>query len=233
MSDRAEAVDALLIELKALGSEQGRAGQARFGINTARAYGVSMAALKPIARRIKRNHDRALVLWATGVHEARILAALTDEPKKVTPEQMNSWAADFDSWDLCDQVTSKLFARTPFVEAKIPEWADDEREYVRRAGFALAAAFAVHAKTLPDARFLPILALVERHAADPRNFVRKAVNWALRQVGKRSTGLHGPAMALADKLAASPDKTARWIGKDAARELRDAVIIGRIKPSPG
>jgi len=221
MPSRAE-VAAILAELKALGSEENRAGQARFGINTERAYGVSITSLRPIARRLKRNHDLAAALWETRVHEARILAALIDEPKKVTPEQ-------FDSWDLCDQVTSKLFDRTPHVEKKIRQWAKDEREFVRRAAFALLAAYSVHGKSVPDASFLAFLRLIEKHSTDPRNFVKKAVNWALRQIGKRNIALHGPALALAEKLSASDDKTARWIGKDAAKELSDPVQIARIK----
>ncbi|MGH6926303.1 MAG: DNA alkylation repair protein [Propylenella sp.] len=223
---------AVLAELRALGSETNRAGQARFGINTARAFGVSMAALRPLARRLKRDHALAAALWKSGIHEARILAALIDEPVKVTPAQMDRWVAAFDSWDLCDQTCTKLFVRTPFVEEKIAVWSADEREFVRRAGFALLAVHAVHSKKLPDKEFLKFLPLIERHATDPRNFVRKAVNWALRQIGKHSLALHGPALALAEKLAVSSDKTARWIGKDAAKELTDPVQIARIKARP-
>ena len=228
MRVRAE-VAAILAELKSLGSEENRSGQARFGINTKRAYGVSIANLRPIARRLKRDHDLAAGLWATGVHEARILAAYVDEPAKVTPAQMNAWVADFDSWDLCDQVTSNLFVRTPHVETKIAKWAKDRREFVRRAAFALLAAYTVHGKSVPDAAFLKFLPLIEKHATDPRNFVRKAVNWALRQIGKHSLALHAPALSLAEKLAASDDKTARWIGKDAAKELSDPKQIARLQ----
>ncbi len=219
---------AVLAELKALGSEAGRAGMARFGISIANAYGVSMTAMRPLERRLRRNHDLALELWTTGIHEARVLAALIDDPKRATAAQLDAWAADFDSWDLCDQACMKLFARTPYVAAKVTEWAEDEREFVRRAAFALIAGYAVAAKKAPDAEFLPFLPIIERHAADSRNFVRKAVNWALRQVGKRSPGLHGPALALATKLAASSDKTERWVGKDAVRELSDPKQIARI-----
>jgi 3-methyladenine DNA glycosylase AlkD len=222
-------VAAILAELKALGSAQNRAGQARFGINTAHAYGVSIANLRPIAKRLKRDHELAGALWASGVHEARILAAFVDEPAKVTPAQMDAWAAEFDSWDVCDQVCGSLFDKTPHAEKKIAKWAKDKREFVRRAAFALAAAYAVHAKKAPDETFLPMLALIEKHSTDPRNFVRKAVNWALRTIGKRSTALHAPALALAEKLATSDDKTARWIGKDAARELCDPKQIARLR----
>jgi 3-methyladenine DNA glycosylase AlkD len=219
----------IIAELKGLGSEENRIGQARFGINTNRALGVSMAALRPMARKLKRDHDLSLALWASGIHEARILAALIADPKLVTPKQMDAWAAEFDSWDLCDQACMKLFARTPHVAAKAAKWAKDRREFVRRAAFATIAGYAVHAKKEPDATFLPFLDLIEEHATDPRNFVKKAVNWALRQIGKRSRGLHSPALVLAERLAASEDKTARWIGRDAAKELTDPIQIARLK----
>jgi 3-methyladenine DNA glycosylase AlkD len=202
---------------------------ARYGINTDKAYGVSIANLRPLARRLKRNHALAGALWKSGIHEARILAAFVEEPDKVTAAQMDRWVAAFDSWDLCDQVCNNLFALTPYVDEKIRAWADDEREFVRRAAFALLAAHSVHAKTAPDSELLAFLPLVERHATDPRNFVKKAVNWALRQIGKRNLTLHAPALALAEKLAASDDRTARWIGKDAVRELSDPIRMDRIK----
>jgi 3-methyladenine DNA glycosylase AlkD len=228
-SDLAKQVDAVLAELRALGSEEGRAGMARFGINTEKAFGVSMAAARPLARKYKRQHDLAAGLWATGIHEARILAALIDDPKLVTRKQMDSWAAEFNSWDLCDQACMKLFAKTPHVAEQVARWAKDEREFVRRAAFATIAGYAVSAKKAADDEFLPFLQLIEVHATDPRNFVKKAVNWALRQIGKRSRALHVPALALAEKLAASDDRTARWIGKDAAKELSDPKQIARLR----
>jgi 3-methyladenine DNA glycosylase AlkD len=217
----------VLAELRALGSEESRAGMARFGINTQRALGISMKTLEPLSRKYRSNHELAAGLWASGYHEARLLAALIDDPKLVTSTQIDRWAADFDSWDLCDQACMKLFVKTPLVEEKIARFADDEREFVRRTAFALMAAYAVHGKAVPDATFIGLLDLVEKHATDPRNFVRKAVNWALRQTGKRSVALHKPALALAERLAASEDRTARWIGRDAAKELR---LVGA--PSP-
>jgi 3-methyladenine DNA glycosylase AlkD len=216
----------VIAELSAIGSEENRAGMARFGINTARAFGISMKALEPLARKYRRNHRLAAELWASGYHEARLLAVLIDDPKEVTPAQMDSWAGDLDSWDLCDQACLKLFVRSPFVEDKIVEWAADEREFVRRAGFALLASYAVHGKDTPDATIVRFLGLVEEHSTDGRNFVRKAVNWALRQIGKRSPALLPPALEIAERLAASDDRTARWIGKDATRELRGRVGKG-------
>lgn len=202
---------------------------ARFGINIDNAFGVSMAAQWPLERKYRRNHELAAALWASGFHEARILAALIDDPKLVTPRQMDAWVADFNSWDLCDQACMKLFARTPYVADKVARWAKDKREFVRRAAFATIAGYAVSAKQAADAEFKPFLALIEQHATDERNFVRKAVNWALRQIGKRSASLHGPALALAEKLAASDDKSKRWIGRDAVKELTDPAQLARIR----
>jgi 3-methyladenine DNA glycosylase AlkD len=221
-------VKELLAELKALGSEANRAGMARFGINAEHAFGVSLAALQPLARRVGRHHRLAGELWRTGYHEARLLAILVDDSDKVTRAQMDRWAAQIDSWDLCDQACARLFVRTPFVEDTIRVWAADDREFVRRAGFALLAAYTVHGKAVPDARFAAFLPLIVMHATDKRNFVRKAVNWALRQIGKHSEILRLKALVVARKLAASDEASARWIGKDAVRELTDPVQIARI-----
>lgn len=218
----------VLAELRALGSEKNRAGMARFGIKTERAFGISIQQIRPLARKYKRNHKLALALWDSGFHEARLLASLIDDPKLVTSKQMDSWAADFDSWDVCDQACLKLFVKTPFVEQKIAKWAKAKREFVRRGGFALMAAYAVHGKDVPDATYRGFLPLIEDYSTDERNFVRKAVNWALRQIGKRSPTLHRPALALSKKLSASEDKTARWIGKDALKELSDPFQLGRL-----
>jgi len=222
-------VDTVLAELKALGSETNRAGMARFGINTEHAFGVSMAAMRPLSHKYRRSHDLALALWKSGFHEARIFAALVEDPKQATSRQMDSWVADFNSWDMCDQVCMRVFSFTPFVGDKVERWAKDEREFVRRAAFALIAGYSVAAKKVDHKEFLKFLPVIEAYSTDPRNFVRKAVNWALRQIGKRSPSLHKPALALAKKLAASDDKTARWIGKDAVRELSDPVQIERVK----
>ena len=201
---------------------------ARFGI-TGNTAGVSLAAMKPIAKRYARNHALAAALWQSGLHEARIMACDLDEPARVTAQQMDRWAADFDNWALTDGACLHLFVKTPFVEDKIRQWAKDEREFVRRAAFALIAVYAVHGKAIPDKTFAGFLEPVERHATDPRNYVRKSVSWALRQIGKHSLVLHGPALALARKLAASDDKSARWVGKDAVRELTNPVQLQRLK----
>jgi 3-methyladenine DNA glycosylase AlkD len=229
-------VAAILRELESLRSERNLQGMARYGIATANAYGVSQAVLKPMARPYRRNHALALALWETGKHEARHLAGLIDDPKLVTPEQMDAWAAGFDSWDIVDGVSFNLFDKTAHVDEKIREWAGDEREFVKRAAFSMIAGRTVHAKKLPDETFLPYLALIEAAAGDNRNFVRKAVNWALRQIGKRSLALHEPALALAERLAASDDRAKRWIGRDAVKELTNEKQLERLatrRPAAG
>lgn len=203
-------------------------GMARFGINTDRAFGVGLSVLRPLARKIRRDHARAAALWQSGWREARLLAAFTDEPAAVTREQARRWAADFNSWEVVDGVVD-LFVATPFWRELIDEFAADEREYVRRAAFSMIARAAVNLKKEPEETFLGLLPLIEAYATDPRNFVRKAVNWALRQIGKRSRTLHDPALTLAKTLAASDDRTARWIGKDAVRELEAEKTIGAIR----
>jgi 3-methyladenine DNA glycosylase AlkD len=214
----------VLKRLERLGSEKNRAGMARYGINTDRAYGVSVREIRLIAREIKRDHALAQQLWATNRHEARILASFIADPTAMTRADCDAWVADVNSWDLCDQL-SKTFEATPFRDELIADWIADSREFVRREGFAVLVARTVHDKKTPDQTFLPYLKLIERHAADDRNFVRKAVNWALRQIGKRSLALHGPALDLAETLAMSDDRTARWIGRDAARELKSPAVI--------
>jgi 3-methyladenine DNA glycosylase AlkD len=225
-------VEEILERLEKLGSEHNRTGMARYGINTARAYGVSIKNIRPIARAIKRDHALAQALWATGKHEARILAGFIADPDAMTRAECNAWVADVDSWDLCDQL-SKTFERTPFRDELIADWIADEREFVRREGFSVLVARTVHDRQAPDSEFLPYLPLIEAYAGDERNFVKKAVNWALRQIGKRSIALHGPALDLAEKLAAADDRTARWIGRDAVRELESPAVIEMLKRKAG
>jgi len=209
----------ILAQLEALGSAANRAGMARFGIHTERAYGVSVTALRQLARPHRNDHALALALWQTGMHEARILASIVDDPARVTARQMDAWVKEFDSWDLCDQCCINLFCRTPFAHDKAQAWSRSAREFTRRAGFALMAALAVHDKDAADAAFLAYLPLIAEAASDERNFVKKAVNWALRQIGKRNARLYKAANAMAAKLAARDNQTARWVGKDALREF--------------
>lgn len=220
-------VEEIVAHLRALGTEDNRAGMARFGIVTDRAFGVGNTVLRPLARALKRDHQRALALWETGWREARLLAAFTDDPQRVTREQAQRWTNDFDSWEIVDSVCD-LFVEAGYLDL-VSVFAADEREFVRRTAFAMMAWAAVHRKTEPDATFIAWFDLIDRYATDPRNFVRKAVNWALRQIGKRSMALHAPAVVLAERLAASDDRTARWIGKDAVRELTDAKTLVRLE----
>lgn len=218
----------IVAHLEKLGREENRAGMARFGINTERALGVGSTTLRSIARTLGRDRERAQALWETGWREARLLAAFTDEPAAVTRERARRWAAGFDSWEIVDGV-SDLFVDTPVWRELIADFAADEREFVRRAAFAMIAWAAVHRKKEPDATFVGFLPLIEAHAADPRNFVKKAVNWALRQIGKRSAALHASALKTARRLADSDDKTARWIGRDAVKELSAQKTLERLK----
>lgn len=218
----------VITHLRSLRDEANIEGMGRFGIDTGTALGISNTALRALGRQIKRNHARSLELWASGVREARLLAAFTAEPKKMTDDIARAWAAEFNSWEIVDGV-SDLFADAGLNEALIAEFADDEREFVRRAAFAMIAWSAVHMKKAPDTDILHWLPLIEQYAGDPRNFVKKAVNWALRQIGKRSAACHGPALELAERLAASDDKTRRWIGKDAVRELAGEKVLAKLK----
>ena len=211
--------DEILGRLRELGSERNREGMARYGIRADKAYGVSMPALRTLGRELGRDHALALDLWASGVHEARVLASLVDEPARVTPAQMDAWARDLDSWDVCDQCCLNLFRRTPYAWARAHAWSRRRAEFVKRAGFSLFAVLAVHDKAASDARFHEVFVAVEREAGDDRNFVRKAVNWALRQAGKRNPALRRAAIACARRLHALDARSARWIASDALREL--------------
>lgn len=225
-------VEAVLADLRQAGSEENRAGMKRFGIQVDRAFGAPMAVTRPLAKKIGKDPALSAALWKTGWHEARILAGLISDPKQITPAQMDAWVSDFNSWDLCDQVCA-VFARTADATEKISTYVIDEREFVRRAGFAMIAWRAVHAKRAPDSEFLGYLDLIADKAADPRNYVFKAVSWALRQIGKRSLPLHKPALALAERLAASSDKTERRIGKEASRELTAEKTLLRLQRKAG
>lgn len=211
-------LDELLQQLKELAVPENVKGMARFGINPVNTLGVSMPNIRKLGRR-KKDHALALALWQTGIHEARILASIVDQPQLVTREQMDAWAADFDSWDVCDQVCSNLYTKSPFAVEKAKEWSGSELEFVKRASFALMAYIAVHCKEVEDSVFLEFLEIIELSANDSRNFVKKAVNWALRQIGKRNGQLFHPALEVSRRLASSQDRTERWIGMDAVKEL--------------
>lgn len=221
------AVPDILAWLEEHGSAENRAGMARFAIKTDKAFGVGNSMLRPFARTLGRDHARAQELWQTGWREARILALFTEEPMRISPPQAWQMAEDFNSWEIVDHAAD-LFVDAGHFERLVPDFAADEREFVRRTAFAMIAWATVHLKKRDDADFIALLPLIKAHATDPRNFVKKAVNWALRQIGKRSLTCHGPALALAEKLATSDDKTARWIGKNALKELSDPKRIAMI-----
>jgi 3-methyladenine DNA glycosylase AlkD len=198
-------------------------GMARFGINTSSALGIPIKILRPLAAEIKktngRDHALALQLWDSGIHEARILASIIDDPKQVTESQMEFWAAEFNSWDLVDQTCSNLFDKTPFACSKALEWSNREPEFVRRAGFTMMACIASHLKTLPDSDFEPFFQAIIEQSCDERNFVKKAVNWALRGIGKRNPALRVRAVEVSNHLLTLDSRAARWIARDALREL--------------
>lgn len=196
------------------------AGMARFGIRSDQVLGISIPILRKMAKEIGGNHALALELWSSGIHEARILASMVDEPQLVLPEQIEAWVNAFDSWDVCDQVCGNLFDKTPYAYQKAVEWCHREQEFVRRAGFVMMAELAVHDRKAPDAAFEPFFPLIQQYAVDERNFVKKAVNWALRQIGKRNSTLQKQAVAWAEDISKMDSKTARWVAKDALRELR-------------
>jgi 3-methyladenine DNA glycosylase AlkD len=239
---QSQRVRAIVAELCAMASEKNRAGMARYGINVERAFGVSVYELRRIAKRLGTDHGLALALWATGLHEARLLAAFVDDPAKVTGRQMDAWARDFDSWDICDQACTSLFDLTEHAWAKAAEWAKRDEEWRKRGGFALMAGLAVHDKAATDRAFTKLFPLIARAAFDHRNFVRKAVNWALRNLGKRNRALNRAAIACAEKILAAGNRraggerggdagarAARWIATDALRELRSAKTQARVK----
>ena len=225
------AVPDILAWLKANGSADNIAGMSRFGINTDKAFGIGNAAPRPFGKTLGRNQERSVALWQTGFREARLLALFTDEPKRLSPDRAREMADDFNSWEIVDHA-SDLFVEAGHLDELVPVFAADQREFVRRTAFAMIACGSVHLKKRDDADFNSFLPLIEQHSSDPRNFVKKAVNWALRSIGKRSLACHASALALAEKLAASTDKTTRWIGKDAVKELTAGKIRQRLSSKP-
>jgi len=219
----------VLKRLKSLGDPRNVEGMARYGIRSVNALGVSAPKLRALAKEIGRDHRLAAELWRTGILDARGLAALIDDPAQVTVRQMERWVKDFDSWAVCDAACGCLFDKTPYAWDKAVEWAGRQEEYVKRAGFVLMATLAVHDKKAPDDRFEAFLPLIVRYATDERNFVRKAVNWALRQIGKRSRYLNGVAIRTAQEIRRIDSRAARWIASDALRELTSEPVRSRLK----
>ncbi len=226
MSRQAEEI---IAHLHSLANPENVAGMARYGISTQNTLGISIYTLRPLAKEIGCDHHLALRLWESGIHEARILAAYIDDPALVSEEQMERWVVDFDSWDVCDQVCSSLFDRSPFAYQKALEWSEREEEFVKRAGFVLMAALSVHDKEAPDERFEQFFPVIVREASDGRNYVKKAVNWALRQIGKRSRYLNELAVQTARQVQQIDSPAARWIASDALRELTGEKVQKRLK----
>ncbi|MBX3530831.1 MAG: DNA alkylation repair protein [Rhizobiaceae bacterium] len=216
-----------MAHLRSIGSEVNREGMKRYGIRIERALGISHGEQRRIGKLIGRNHERALELFDSGIMEAQFIASITADPKRMSLDDCRHWASTFDSWDIVDGV-SDLFVDTDHWLVLIREFAGDDREFVRRTAFAMMAWSVVHRKNEPEATLLAFLPLIERYAADPRNFVKKAVNWALRSLGKRSQSLNREALAAAERLAASDDRTARWVGKGAVRELSGPAVQERL-----
>ncbi|MHB8565552.1 MAG: DNA alkylation repair protein [Nitrososphaerales archaeon] len=221
--DRNSKTQLALERLRSLGDPLTVSGMARFGINTKSAYGVSVPKIRSVTKEIGKDHKLALKLWSSGVHEARLLAAMIDDPKLVTEKQMESWVSDFDSWDVCDCCCGTLFDKTEFAYEKAIEWSSRQEEFVRRAGFVLMAELAVHDKKADDETFVKFLRIIGR-SDDERNFVKKSINWSLRQIGKRNTPLNLLAIETAMKLREKGSKSSHWIASDALRELREKKV---------
>jgi 3-methyladenine DNA glycosylase AlkD len=198
-----------------------RAGMARFGIDVKYALGVKIPVLRALAKKLGKNHKLALELWKTKIHEARILASMVDEPDKVSEKQIEEWVKCFNSWDICDQVCMNLFDKTKFAWDKTNEWPKRKEEFVKRAGFAMMACLAWYDKKSSDNKFIRFFPIIKKYSDDNRNFVKKAVNWALRQTGKKNNNLKKHAIKTAKEIAKLDCKSAKWIAADALRELRD------------
>lgn len=216
-------------ELRRLGTRENVEGMARFGIRAMDVFGVPKPKLDGLVRKIGKNHELGLALWATGNHDAKILAGMICEPKKVTATQMENWLRDFDNWDTCDGTCCHLFVFAAPAWSKAVSWTRRKEEFQKRAGFALAAYLAHRDKTAVDTKFLDFLKIIEREADDERNFVRKAVNWTLRNIGKRNLRLNAAAIATGERLRKRESRAARWIAADALRELRSEAVQERLR----
>ena len=214
----------ILEEIRRRGDPKALRGMSRFRIETSRAFGVSVPQLRDLARKTGRSHELAQQLWKTEIHEARILAGMIDDPVKVTEDQMESWAKEFDSWDVVDGSCGNLFDKTPFAIRKAHEWSMRPEEYVKRAGFVLMAELAVHDRKAADKTFLEFLPVIVRESSDERNFVKKAVNWALRQIGKRNAILNAASIETCAAIKNSGSRSGKWIAADALRELTSTAV---------
>ena len=232
MSTTAERVRGALGWLERRGSKRVREEmESRYGIVAPKAYGVPVGAIQQLGRQLGRDHELAAALWKTGWYEARMLTAFVDEPERVTTAQMDQWAADFDNWGICDTICFHLFDRTGHAWKKVAPWSRRQEEFVKRAAFALLAGLSLHDKAAGDASFLRTLPLIERAAPDERNFVKKGVSWALRVMGRRNRALNEACLTTARRLAESEEPAARWIGRQAVKELESPAVRRKLKPS--
>jgi len=222
-------LDKILKTLQSLSNPEAVAGMARFGINPKNTYGISIPNLRKLAKEIGVDHDLAQKLWTGGIHEGRILATMIDDPRRVTEKQMEKWVKDFDSWDVCDQCCMNLFEKTRYAYRKAMKWSSRREEFVKRAGYTLMARLAVSDKGASDTEFERFLPLIRRGAPDERNYVKKAVNWALRQIGKRNARLHRHALKTAKEIHAMDSTSARWVAADAIRELTSKQVRQRLR----
>jgi len=221
--------DGIIEELRSMAKPGKLEGMARFGIKGDKRLGISMPELRKAGKSIGRDHELALKLWATKIPDAMILAALIDDPAKVTEQQAESWVKDLDSWDVCDQLCMNLFDRVPFAGKKIVEWSRRDEEFVKRASFALIACIAWHDKKASDEFFIRFFPVIKSGAADERNYVKKAVSWALRHIGKKNLNLNKKAIELAREIKNIDSKPSRWIASDVIRELESDTVRKRLK----
>ncbi len=220
-------VNDIVKELKANANPDNLEGMARFGISTTNRLGNSIPFLRELAKEIGKNHKLALELWEEGIDETRILASMIGEEDKLTEDQAEKWVADFNSWDVCDQVCMNLFKKLPFAEKKIKEWSKREEEFVKRAAFSLIACIAVYDKEKPDNEFIKFLLLIKSGATDQRNYVKKAVSWALRNIGKKNKNLNKEVIKFAKELEKTASKSAKWIAKDTLKDIQKETVKKR------
>lgn len=221
--------DDILERLKSLSDAKTVEGMAKYGITPGKAYGVSIPGLRMIAREVGKDHGLAQRLWESDIRETQILASMIDEPETVTEDQMGSWVKEFDYWEICDQCCMNLFEKTKFAYRKAVEWSSNDREFIKRAGFVLMARLAVGDRKADDREFIKFLPIIKRESTDNRNFVKKAVNWALRQIGKRNLALNEMAIKTANEIQQMDSTSARWIASDALRELTGEAVQNRLR----
>ncbi len=219
----------VLSKLKARARPDHVEGMARYGMAAEQRLGVSVPDLRKLAKELGKSHELALDLWKTGIPEAKILAAMVDEPQKLTEKQMEEWVKDINSWDICDQACMNLFKKAPLAWKKILDWSEREEEFVKRTAFALIACLAWHDKKASDEKFIKLLPVIKRGAVDNRNYVKKAVNWALRNIGKRNQNLNRAAIEAAKEIQQIDSKAAKWVGSDAVKELESKAVQKRLK----